>query len=298
MASLGFVRDRTLIALLFFIACPVMIGFPMGWYQAGLGRYLPPGASCGLWVSQWLLTWWMSEALLRGAKAILRPWNLPFLALLVLAALGNIALARFWGPLLNSLFLTLGGVEDQSVNGASRNLLDLGYVFQLFRASAYGAVYWCVLRFAYERYLTHVPVAALLQPITLAPITFPTEETQTAWPLRFTDDLRKVGIVEPQRVVAVQAEDHYIRVHVEDGSSRLIYRRFADALKELKSLDGMQVHRSFWVKRSAIANALTEQGKLRLHLAGGLVVPVSHKHRALIEFMLNGSDKSLLVATS
>jgi hypothetical protein len=208
---------------------------------------------------------------------------------------GNIALARFWGPLLNSLFLTLGGVDDQSVNGASRNLLDMGYVFQLFRASAYGAVYWCVLRFAYERYLSNAPVAAPMQPAAPAEVPAIAEAPEFGWPARFGDDLRKVGIADPQRVVAVQAEDHYIRVHIDDGSSRLIYRRFADALSELRDLDGMQVHRSFWVKRSAIANSVHEGSNLRLQLTGGLMVPVSQKHRALLDFMLKGSSKSPFV---
>jgi len=297
MATTRIARERTLVALLFFIACPVMIGFPMGWYKAGLGRYLPLGASCGLWVSQWLLTWWMSEALLRSARGVLRPWNLPFPVLLVLAAVGNIALARFWGPLLNTLFLTIGGVADQSINGAYRNLLDMDYVLQLLRASAYGAIYWCVLRFAYERYQTSARTAGT-EPVALAATAVPTAAPEFAWPQRFRDDLRRVGIADPHRVVAVQAEDHYIRVHVDDGSSRLIYCRFADAMSELKDLDGMQVHRSFWVRRSAIANSVNERGKLRLQLTGGIMVPVSLKHRALLDFMLKGSNNSTFAVDS
>ncbi len=87
-------------------------------------------------------------------------------------------------------------------------------------------------------------------------------------------------------MIAVQAEDHYVRVHIDDGASRLIYFRFADALAGLKGVDGMQVHRSFWVKRSAIAEMLNEGGNVRLILTGGLKVPVSHKHQALIGFVL------------
>ncbi len=154
LATPKFASERTLVALLFFVACPVMIGFPMGWYQAGLGRYLPVAASCGLWVSQWLISWWLSELLLRGGRAVLKPWDLPLTALLVLAAVGNILLSRFWGPAINSLFLTLSGIEDQSMIGTNRSLLDIVYVGRLFRASAYGAVYWCVLRYFYERYRT------------------------------------------------------------------------------------------------------------------------------------------------
>ena len=286
MATPRFANERALVALLFFVACPVMIGFPMGWYQAGLGRYLPVAASCGLWMSQWLISWWLSELLLRGGKAVLKPWNLPFVLLLVLAALGNILLARFWGPALNTLFLSLSGIADRSMLGSNRSLLDIGYVGRLFRASAYGAVYWCVLRYFYERYSTRGDRADSLLSAPPAVPPAPVVDKVTGWSARLAAEFQKGGMANPDRVIAVQAEDHYIRVHLDDGSSRLIYFRFADALAELKGVDGMQVHRSFWVKRSAIADAVKERGTMRLSLAGGLVVPVSHRHQGLLGFVL------------
>lgn len=281
------VREQALVAFLFYFVCPIMIGFPMGWYQAGLGRFLTVAASCGLWISQWLISWWLSEAILRGSKAVFRPWNPSFGAVLVFAAISNVVLSRFWGPALNSLFLSTAGVVDLPLNQPIRDLMDLSYVSQLFRASAYGAIYWCILRLVYQRYLDRRKGEWAQHPSQVSASLNVEEQGKVPWPERLGSDFLKVGIADPNQVIALQAEDHYVRVHLSDGTSRLIYSRFADALDQLKNFDGMQVHRSFWVKRSAIERTETERGSMRLSLNSGLLVPVSHKHRALLEFVLN-----------
>lgn len=76
------------------------------------------------------------------------------------------------------------------------------------------------------------------------------------------------------RLIAVQAEDHYLRVHTEAGSD-LILMRFADALRALGGHDGLQVHRSWWVARRAVDTARLRKGRGALTLEGGLQVPVS-----------------------
>jgi hypothetical protein len=73
---------------------------------------------------------------------------------------------------------------------------------------------------------------------------------------------------------AVQAEDHYVRLHTNAGSD-LVLLRFADALNELRGLEGGQVHRSWWVARDAVTSPSRKDGKLFLVLAGGIEVPVS-----------------------
>lgn len=47
------------------------------------------------------------------------------------------------------------------------------------------------------------------------------------------------------RILAIMAEDHYLRVHTEAGDC-LIRMRLADGVKAVATLDGAQVHRSWW----------------------------------------------------
>lgn len=55
-------------------------------------------------------------------------------------------------------------------------------------------------------------------------------------------------------IVALQSEDHYVRVHGEKNSE-LILIRLRDAVAEMEGVEGWQVHRSWWVARDGIVRA-------------------------------------------
>jgi hypothetical protein len=76
---------------------------------------------------------------------------------------------------------------------------------------------------------------------------------------------------------AVEAEDHYLRLHTSKGQD-LILLRLADAVAELEGIEGAQVHRSWWVARDAIADARRSDGRATLTLKDGSQVPVSRTH--------------------
>lgn len=73
---------------------------------------------------------------------------------------------------------------------------------------------------------------------------------------------------------ALQAEDHYLRVHTSQGEA-LILMRLSDAVAELDGVDGEQVRRSWWVARSALAEAVQKGRQALLVLKSGHLVPVS-----------------------
>ena len=73
---------------------------------------------------------------------------------------------------------------------------------------------------------------------------------------------------------AVEAEDHYLRLHTSLGQD-LILMRLADALVELEGLEGAQTHRSWWVARAAVTSVERLDGRAVLTLKDGAEVPVS-----------------------
>jgi hypothetical protein len=75
-------------------------------------------------------------------------------------------------------------------------------------------------------------------------------------------------------ILALQAEDHYVRIHTTRGST-LLLMRFADAIAELDGQPGLQVHRSWWVARAAVTGAARTGRRAELVLSNGLSVPVS-----------------------
>jgi DNA-binding LytR/AlgR family response regulator len=76
---------------------------------------------------------------------------------------------------------------------------------------------------------------------------------------------------------AVQAEDHYLRIHTDRGSD-LILMRLSDALDELDGLEGAQTHRSWWVARDAVREVARGDGRATLTLDGDLIAPVSRRY--------------------
>lgn len=77
-----------------------------------------------------------------------------------------------------------------------------------------------------------------------------------------------------RELLCVKTEDHYLRVFTPLGDD-LILLRMADAEAELAPLDGLRVHRSWWVARAAVASVARDGGKLTLALKNGLKVPVA-----------------------
>jgi hypothetical protein len=80
---------------------------------------------------------------------------------------------------------------------------------------------------------------------------------------------------------AVEAEDHYLRLHTSKGQD-LILLRLADAVDELAGIEGAQVHRSWWVARDAIADARRGDGRATLTLKDGSEVPVSRTYARVL----------------
>jgi hypothetical protein len=118
-------------------------------------------------------------------------------------------------------------------------------------------------------YLMHWP-GKVVPPVVVTPLAAPTGEAQ---PNRFTERLPL-----PMRgleIIALEAEDHYLRVHLEGGQSTLILMRLSDAIAELPADKGAQTHRSWWVAKDAVCGVAKADGRATLTLDGGVEAPVS-----------------------
>lgn len=84
------------------------------------------------------------------------------------------------------------------------------------------------------------------------------------------------------RLIAVEAHDHYLRVHTDMGEE-LIALRFADALEELSRAYGWRTHRSWWVAADAVQGVRWRKGGGEVRLIGGLTAPVSRSHAGALK---------------
>lgn len=82
-------------------------------------------------------------------------------------------------------------------------------------------------------------------------------------------------------LVRLSMNDHYVEVETAKGAT-LVLLRFADALEELGDADGLQVHRSHWVARTAVEGARRDGSRMFLTLSTGQEIPVSRTYRAAV----------------
>jgi hypothetical protein len=115
------------------------------------------------------------------------------------------------------------------------------------------------------------------QPGAVVPAPGSAEPAAPAQP-RLADRLPpKLGL----EILALQMEDHYVRVHTSRGNALLLLR-MRDAVAELDRLEGAQVHRSWWVAREAVLSVERDGRRASLTLTNGLRVPVSRERRGVL----------------
>ena len=75
-------------------------------------------------------------------------------------------------------------------------------------------------------------------------------------------------------IVALQSENHYVRVHGPRGSE-LLLMPLRESIAEMGGEPGDQVHRSWWIARSGISSVERSGRSWSVHLVNGERAPVS-----------------------
>ena len=89
-----------------------------------------------------------------------------------------------------------------------------------------------------------------------------------------------------KKLLHLSSQDHYVEA-VTDLGSELILMRFSDALRELDSAKGMQIHRAHWIAFNAIKRPIKQDGKLLIEMADGIRFPVSRTYLKAVKQALN-----------
>jgi len=118
---------------------------------------------------------------------------------------------------------------------------------------------------------------ALQRPLTATHAASASDRPDAPVSLRPRFDARLPAHLRGAEIFAVSAEDHYLRVHTDQGQA-LILMRLADAVAELEGVEGAQTHRSWWVARDAVTDARRGSGRATLRLRGGIEAPVSRTY--------------------
>jgi hypothetical protein len=115
-------------------------------------------------------------------------------------------------------------------------------------------------------------------------------------PVKLPEFLRKSGKVNAvEDLYSVSAEEHYVRIHTSSGDA-LIYKRFADAVKELDVMNGIRIHRSHWVSPYAISSVIRDGKTMYIKLQDGERLPVSRPYQAMVRSLADRCDQASSVA--
>lgn len=210
-------------------------------------------------LTYWIVVMWTGAMIASGVTSAVHGWG---------------KLRRFQLPevlliaVLTALPLTL------AVTGAGMLLLDMG------RPSLRGMAVFFGLVVFISAILTAISYAFAARPLpaTAAPLP-PSPDQPFTPPLdapRLADRLPHG--MRGATIIALEAEDHYLRVHLDDGRSALILLRLSDAIAELPAGAGSQTHRSWWVARGAVQGFSRGDGRAMLNLRPALEVPVSRSY--------------------
>lgn len=281
MLSMSLDRKSWVFRLAFFLGCPLLLSLSLGLFQAGFAQYLSMNVSVLFWALAWLSTWWMSELFLRILHAVLRPWGISLIAEIALANILTIAAYSFYFPPIMFLFAEHATNLPPSFFDARSERGSLDHILALVRSGMPGFIAWVLFRSLYAM----LPASTALK--RKAEILNGLNPVSHHQPMsKFRRELSSKGISGLDKVLALQASDHYVNVYLEDGRMEFILSRFSDAIDDLASQDGLRIHRSFWINRRAIDKIERSGPALNIHLTNGLDCPVSTKYQGYFEHFL------------
>jgi riboflavin transporter FmnP len=78
-------------------------------------------------------------------------------------------------------------------------------------------------------------------------------------------------------IVALSAEDHYVRVTTTKGT-QLVLMRLSDAVKEVGDTDGLQIHRSHWIATNQVKEVKRIGERAEVQSSDGSTRPISRSY--------------------
>lgn len=270
-----------------YLLVPVGIGAVLGWYRAGYAADYPLAVSLLDWLMNFVTLWIAFDLGSRLIAFLLRPWTPALWVILVVGGVAGVAVSR---PIRSVIRDVTGSLAPTAPTETAfpPNLVWEEYVFAYAGVIAVPILIWVVVNYIYVSALgvprfghvgKHSDAKRALEAVVDG------EEGENGRPEPSPaqpEFMKKLSGGLHTEVRALQAEDHYLRVHT-DRSDDLIRYRFSDALNEVEHLPGLQVHRSFWINTTAIECIRRSGRSYEIVLKGGLEVPVSRSYRYAVK---------------
>ena len=290
-------------ALACYLLLPACIGLLLGWGHVGqVASQLPPLLSILYWVGLAILIWTLNDPATRLVSFVLAP---TLRRILLVCLLGGVLATLVQRPMVllysGGFVRALAVPAPDFVQEAGWQVLP-GSLLQVRDAIVHCAEWiglWMIANWALVRVggrtrfgatranpRAESPAVPTAEPSTVSigaslrvdhESHRATDATRPAMPIL----LRARRDLGP-RILALQAQDHFVRVTTPVGSELVLYR-FNDAIREMGRDAGLQVHRSYWVARDAVRALRYIEGQCLLELSNGTHIPVSRARREVVK---------------
>jgi hypothetical protein len=242
------------------IAAELLIVAAIGFALAALGPFgsylLPLGSRCLLWAGGAMIAYGIIRPAIPAGDRLAAKLRTPgLLAYALMLAIASVPIT-----LLLSASLEAWSVRPSWTGGTA---------FLYFQVWLIGLAIWLFMK----RIGLRVPVAGPTEAEANHPVADPLPRPRL---------LRRLPASFGDTVLCLQMEDHYVRVHGKTGSALLLLR-MSDAVAELDGVEGMQVHRSWWIARGDVARIRRDNRTLRIELENGVTVPVARPYAAALK---------------
>jgi hypothetical protein len=216
------------------------------------------GARLGLWLGGFLAAWLVYLAVARVGIAVAR----------------LLGIADYWGHALAVPFVGLAVAYGVlGLTGGTAAMLGARFAGVWVQALAVAAGFFALFFVIYAR-AEHRP----------EPLRQTAPDPEPPHPAPSLPGIAASSLhdrLEPgfPPILALAAEDHYVRV-IAGARSALVLMPLAEAAALMPAGSGAQVHRSWWVARSAVVGQRRAGRDLQLILTGGMTAPVSRSRIA------------------
>ncbi|EEA94801.1 LytTr DNA-binding domain family protein [Pseudovibrio sp. JE062] len=223
-----------------------------------------------------LVSWWIAELTTKLVWVSARAYRPP---LWVICSVGVTLACVLVVPLVSQvsyLFAEYWPTERDSelLNHAATNPVS-----EELMQTARAVIFWLTSNYAFDRLLNYPRFRYETQDL-------PQQNSSIDYIKSENELLRRLqSISSLDEIDHVKAEEHYTCVSGK-GQHELIHYRFGLALKDLAGEEGFKVHRSHWVRKSAVFKTVETGSKLHIELKNGTLVPVSRPNHSLIRQVL------------
>ncbi|MDH3511930.1 MAG: LytTR family transcriptional regulator [Gammaproteobacteria bacterium] len=278
--STGF-DSRTWRLLAFYGGVPVIVALYGGLNNWQLLQIAGYGPALAFYAAHAILPWWTTCALTSLAMLTLARWKpSPYVLMLI----GSLAAAFVTLPYTN--WLTESWDARWPSEQLHRQIAPL-FSAEFWRYTASATAMWFVVNFIFDRFLG-LPRYRYEIPRGYDFHDPKSSATEASPPTAQTASTDKPGFMQRMPVdlglddiLAIKAEQHYIRVYTAKRDYMLLHR-FSDAVRELGPDIGVQVHRSYWINKNAVDCIKPRAKKFLVKLVTGAEIPVSTPYHAMV----------------